>query len=144
MPSPQHLFHLVTQVHRTRKAAIAQQSELLKKYELSPLDCAILLSLHENPGQSQAATARSIGRAPSNVRHPIETLERRGLIQREPDADDRRVNLTLLSLKGDKLVSALLPNFETVDQALLKGLSAKDLAELERLLQAILQNGEKG
>ena len=143
MPSSQYLFHLVTQVHLTRKAAIAQQAELLKKHELSPLDWAILLSLHGNPGQSQAAVARSIGRAPSNVRHPIETLYRRGLIQREPDADDRRANLTFLSPKGDKLANALRPTFENVDHTLLKGLSAKDQEDLERLLQAIIENGNK-
>ena len=143
MPSSQYLFHLVTQVHRARKAAIAQQSELLEKHELGPLDWAILLSLHENPAQSQAGVARSIGRAPSNVRYPIEALYRRGIIQREPDSDDRRVNLTFLSPRGESLVKALLPAFQSVDQALLNGLSAGEQQELERLLQTILKNGRE-
>ncbi|MCO6477942.1 MAG: MarR family transcriptional regulator [Phaeodactylibacter sp.] len=143
MPSSHHLFHLITQVHRTRKAAISEQAELLKKHELSPLDWAILQTLREDPPQSQAGVARSIGRAPSNVRYPIEVLYRRGLIQREPDAEDRRVNLTFLSPEGEALVKKLLPTFENVDQALLKGLSAESLQELERLLEAILENSRR-
>lgn len=141
MASSQHLFHLVTQVHRARKAAISRQAELLKKYELTPLDWAILLSIHHDPGRSQASVARSIGRAPSNVRNPIEILEERGLIQRGPDEVDRRANTTILSLNGSSLVEKLLPAFEAVDQALLEGLSEKDQQELERLLRAILENG---
>ncbi|MCB0595655.1 MAG: MarR family transcriptional regulator [Lewinellaceae bacterium] len=140
MASPHHLFRLIAQVHRTRKAAVAGQAELLEKHELSPLDWAILRSLHENPPQSQAGVARSVGRAPSNVRYPIEALYRRGIIQREPDGDDRRVNLTFLSPRGESLVKTLLPAFQSVDQALLNGLSAGEQQELERLLQTILKN----
>ena len=143
MASSQHLFHLVTQVHRARKLAVTRQAEVLKKHQLSPLDWDILYSLNENPGHSQAAVARSIGRAPSNVRYPIEVLYRRGLIQREPDSGDRRANLTLLSPKGEKLVAGLLPVFESVDRALLKGLSGQEQQELERLLENILQNKPK-
>lgn len=143
MASSQHLFHLITQVHRTRKAAIAEQAELLKKHGLSPMDWAILLNLHEKPGQSQAAVARSIGKAPSNVRYPIEALYRKGLIQREPNADDRRANIAFLSPRGEELTRTLFPTFEGVDQSLLKGFSAQDQQELKRLLQTILDNSRK-
>lgn len=137
MASSNHLFRLITHIHRLRKAAIARQKALLEKYGLSPLDWAILLSLYENPGQSQAAVARSIGRAPSNVRYPIELLEKRRYLQREADAGDRRMNLTLLSPEGEKLVNTLLPAFEASDKALLQGLSPKEQEELERLLHAL-------
>lgn len=87
---------------------------------------------------SQAEVARSIGKAPSNVRTPIEILEKKSLVQRETDPVDRRMNITILSIRGSELVERLRPIIEASESALLKGLSAEEQKELERLLRAVL------
>ena len=107
-----NLFNLIAQSNKLHKAAIAKQKSALEKNSLSALDWVILRSLYDGQPRSQAEVARSIGKAPSNVRTPIEILEKKGLIQRETDVVDRRVNNTILSFKGSELVERLLPTIE--------------------------------
>ena len=137
-----NLFNLIAQSNKLHKAAIAKQKSALEKNSLSALDWVILRSLYYGQPRSQAEVARSIGKAPSNVRTPIEILEKKGLIQRETDVVDRRVNNTILSFKGSELVERLLPTIEASESALLEGLSAAEQKELERLLKAIVHKHE--
>ena len=137
-----NLFNLIAQSNKLHKAAIAKQKSALEKNSLSALDWVILRSLYDGQPRSQAEVSRSIGKAPSNVRTPIEILEKKGLIQRETDVVDRRVNNTILSFKGSELVERLLPTIEASESALLEGLSAAEQKELERLLKAIVHKQE--
>lgn len=142
MPFSNGLFGLIAQAYKLHKAAIAKQKSALEKHGLSALDWAILRSLYDGKPRSQAEVARSIGKAPSNVRTPIEILEKKGLVQREIDVVDRRINNTILSFTGSKLVERLLPTIEASESALLEGLSAAEQKELERLLKAIAHKPE--
>ncbi|GJM36176.1 MAG: transcriptional regulator HosA [Saprospiraceae bacterium] len=143
MTNTHQIFNLIAQIRRSHKNTTAKQSELLDQVKLNLLEWAILRSLHEKPVQSQAEVARSIALAPSNVRTPIEMLENRGLVSRQKDDRDRRINNTLLTKEGSDLVRNLLPGFESDHKKLLQGISAPEQKELERLLDIIWGNLKK-
>ncbi|MCB0568515.1 MAG: hypothetical protein KDC66_02075 [Phaeodactylibacter sp.] len=138
MPSANYLFRLMAIALKRHRTSIAEQKDALEKEGLTLLDWAILRSLFENPAGSQAEVARAIGKAPSNVRAPIEILEIKMLVQREADLVDRRHNVTYLSLNGELLVKKLLPTMEASEKALMERLSADEQRELERLLKKCL------
>lgn len=64
-------------------------------------------------------------------------LERRGLICREPDPDDRRSTIVALTGAGKRLVDAILPEHVANQRRLVSGLRKSEQAELARLLAAL-------
>ncbi len=143
MATSSNIFNLIARIHRANKLSTKQQDELLEKHELSRLDWAIMHSLYRESQVSQASLARSIARAPSNIRTPIEMLGSRGLINRATDVVDRRKNNLVLSHQGDDLVEKLLPQFEAHHNKLMKGLSPQEQKELERVLTIVAENLKK-
>jgi len=67
----------------------------------------------------------------------LATLERRGLIRRDPDPSDRRSTAVTLTAEGKRLVETILPEHVANERRVLAELSAKERAELARLLEAL-------
>lgn len=77
--------------------------------------------------------ARSIGLDASNLTGLVDRLERRGLLRRQPDPDDRRVRQLVLTEEGSALRQTLNTRL-FADPPLLAGLDAEQREHLERLL----------
>jgi DNA-binding MarR family transcriptional regulator len=67
----------------------------------------------------------------------LDTLERRGLVTRLPDPDDRRKILVTLTESGARLVDDFLPEMIAVQTAVMAGLSEADRRQLQRSLASI-------
>ncbi len=70
----------------------------------------------------------------------IDTLERDGLVKREPDPDDRRMMSVVLTSKGNKFLSQFLPGHYKVISELMAPLSESERKSLVRLLVKIQQH----
>jgi DNA-binding MarR family transcriptional regulator len=70
----------------------------------------------------------------------IDTLERDGLVKREPDPDDRRMMSVVLTPKGNKFLSEFLPGHYKVISELMAPLSESERKSLVRLLVKIQQH----
>src|SRR5580658_6269502 len=57
----------------------------------------------EEPMRTQAALAQAIGADKSRIISDLDELQERGLIQRQPDAADRRVHLLSLTPAGSQV-----------------------------------------
>jgi len=67
----------------------------------------------------------------------LDTLERRGLLTRLPDPDDRRRLLVSLTDQGRQIVDEFLPEVVTLQTAVMAGLGEAERARLLRSLGAI-------
>ena len=67
----------------------------------------------------------------------IDTLERDGLVKREPDPDDRRMMSVLLTPKGEKFLNDFLPGHFKLIAELMAPLSEAERKTLVRLLVKI-------
>jgi MarR family 2-MHQ and catechol resistance regulon transcriptional repressor len=58
---------------------------------------------------SQAEIAKKILKSSGNITMVIDNLEKRGLVKRERDQEDRRYYAVHLTVEGKKLIAALFP-----------------------------------
>src|ERR1043165_1445637 len=70
----------------------------------------------------------------ANVTGLVGCLERRGLVERAPSSEDRRVRLVRLTRTGARLLEKILPRHYSGVRDALEGMSDKSKADLSRLL----------
>ena len=100
--------------------------------QLSHAQARFLLELNEPLSQRQLA--RRLQYDPSNITALADAMEGRQLVERRPDASDRRFRLVVLTKAGERLRSELAARLSEPVPALL-GLSAAEQADLLRLLR---------
>ncbi|MGW3634763.1 MarR family winged helix-turn-helix transcriptional regulator [Streptomyces sp. NPDC005122] len=93
-----------------------------------------VLNLHGAVRQSVLA------QAPRSVTQSVEALERRGLVARTPDPEDRRCKLVHLTAQGSTALLVGIAARERALQAHLGTLESRELSDLNRLLDR-LQDG---
>jgi DNA-binding MarR family transcriptional regulator len=74
----------------------------------------------------------------AGVTSRIDRLERRGLVRRLPDPDDRRGVIVELTDEGVKLVDEAVAAVADSDRQLLERLDADEVAALQELLRKLL------
>lgn len=99
---------------------------------------AVLTSLAEQGGASQAALGRRLWIDRSDLHAILGELEGDGLIERVRDAEDRRRNVVTLTAAGKAALKRLDKRVEAAQSALLAPLSARDRRDLQRLLERLV------
>ncbi len=75
-------------------------TEALEPLEIGPREFLLLRFVAASGGQSQQALAERLGVPPSRMVALIDDLEGRGLVERRPDPEDRRIRAVHLTKKG--------------------------------------------
>ena len=74
----------------------------------------------------------------AGVTSRVDRLERRGLVRRLPDPDDRRGIIVELTDQGLEVVDAAVAALAVSDRHLLERLDAQEIAQLEVILRKLL------
>ncbi len=104
---------------------------------LAPIQFAALEFVANTPDRAQTEIADEIGTAPSVLVGPLEKLERRGLITRRRDADDRRRFVVRTTPKGDALLADAHARIDEVEAELTSALGPAERETLLRLLRRV-------
>jgi MarR family transcriptional regulator for hemolysin len=100
----------------------------------------VLHSLEDHEGDFQRALAERLNiEGPTMTRH-LDRLERDGSIERRPDPTDRRATRIYATDEGRERLKAMWDVMERGEADLLRGLSADDVDDLERLLMRVREN----
>lgn len=100
----------------------------------------ILFRLHEQDGRSQSELAdQKLGDYP-NITRLVDGLQKRGLVSRQRDAQDRRKQLIYLTSAGQELLSILLPLVVEERKKVFAGISDEEIAQLADVLKRIENN----
>ncbi|XRQ11231.1 MarR family winged helix-turn-helix transcriptional regulator [Actinomadura welshii] len=102
---------------------------------LPPVQAMALMNLEAPAPMRQLATVLRCDA--SNVTGIVDGLERRGLVERRPDPDDRRVKQLVLTEEGERK-RALLRSRGHAHAVTLFDLPGKDLARLKELLGQVV------
>ncbi|SRR5581483_6540064 len=134
--APSSLAFLLSQVgiHASRRFA-----ERLAAIDLQPPLFRVLNVVDAAEGRSQHAIAEAIKAPPSRMVAIVDELEQRGLIERRPNPEDRRVHALHLTAKGRKLLERGREIAAAHEAELTSGMSKADRDRLVSLLQAIVE-----
>ncbi len=100
----------------------------------------VLRALSAGDHRTQAELAAAIGVRQPTLTHHLDALERAGLVTREREAANRRVQRVTVTESGEALFLRLRRAAASFDGRLRAGLDDGDVAELRRLLGQLTEN----
>ncbi|MFC9664546.1 MarR family winged helix-turn-helix transcriptional regulator [Nocardia sp. NPDC127606] len=126
------------------RALTEAERPILDRYGLTMWAYVVLLGLDERPVHTQAALAKAIRADKTRIIPVLDDLQQRGLILREPDPADRRVNLIRLTPEGASLRDRAQHDIQEQEQRLLAEIPAADRRTFLRVLQLLADHTGTG
>jgi DNA-binding MarR family transcriptional regulator len=138
-PRYQALLHLL----QTAETLWNASRVFFSRWKLSPSQFNILNLLHAQPeGCSQSELSRDLIMHRSNVTGLIDRLEKRGLVRRLNEPEDRRIYRVVLTAPGRKLVAQILPHYYQAAEKVWGDIPERRAARLVEELARIGANAE--
>lgn len=134
---PGHLFR------RLHQLAVARFTAEMDKAGLTPIQWAALMTTSQRPGLDQSTLSREIHIDTSTIAGVLDRLEARGLIQRRPSPDDRRLRLVYLSDEGAALLKQASVAVLGMQKWLVEPLTADERVTFTQLMLKVLHRLEK-
>ncbi len=106
-------------------------------------EAALLAYAEESGPLMQADLAKHMGVGRAAMGSLIDSLERRGWVERRPKPGDRRVWLIAITPSGEQAARQVTKIDETLRRELREGISRKDRRELNLLLNRLRENVRK-
>ena len=127
--------YLIGRLDRTIRRAL---EGLIRDQAVTVLGYTALTVLAARPGLSNAQLARRSFMTPQGMNQALAVLTERGLVDRRPDALNRRVQRLELTPKGAEVVEICAERVERFEQQLLASLTVDERAELNSLLRRVV------
>lgn len=110
-------------------------AELRKGFgEVSLARFDLVVQLDREPGQTLAALSRKMLVTAGNLTGLVDRAERDGVVERKPDATDRRLTRVWLTAKGERLAARAIRRHAELAAEICSGLDREEQDELRRLL----------
>jgi DNA-binding MarR family transcriptional regulator len=129
---PGYLFRRMQQI------AVAIFVEECREFDLTPVQYAALVAIRTHPGIDATRLSAVIAFDRSTLGNVIERLEAKGLIERKPAAQDKRVKLLHLTKPGVALLRDIMPAVDRAQARMLQPLKATDRKMLMALLSQLV------
>lgn len=139
-PETQSLGYLVRYAHRAFIKALAGG---LEPHGILTAQWSLLRILWDIEGLTQVELAERMLVEKASLTGVLESMQRRGLIIRSRNAEDRRkINITLTA-QGRRLKAELLPVATRINRKAARAMTERETAELRRLLAMLIRNLER-
>jgi DNA-binding MarR family transcriptional regulator len=142
MPEPTPSLELTQQpghlIRRLQQRAVALFMAQTQGLDLTPVQFAALAAAQRQPGMDQRTLAREISFDTSTTGGVIDRLEARGLLQRQPAPEDRRVRRIHLTAEGAAVLAQAVPGMLQAQQRILGPLAPAERERFLALLSALV------
>lgn len=102
----------------------------------------VLSSLKNAPHRTQGELAEAVGVRQPTLSHHLDGLERAGLVTRQRDTGNRRVQRVTVTDAGEQLFLRMRRAAAAFDGRLKAGLDDEEVDELRRLLAQLVENAQ--
>ncbi len=130
---PGYLIRRLHQIH------VAMFLEECAEFKLTPVQFAVLTVLSKNGTLDQVSIAKNIGADRNTVADVLRRLERRKLLERPPNTNDKRTKLAKITAEGSSFVEAVQPKMIEAQKRLTAPISREEYDTLNKILQKLLQ-----
>lgn len=127
-------------VHRTDVKLTNYFIKRLKPYGITPEQWGIISVLDIQRGTTQKELAKAIDKNQTTVVRMIYSLEKKGIVKKLFNDEDRRSHYLFLTEKGEYLKETLLPVVKEAHNFITSGISTKELQQLKSLLNKLYDN----
>jgi MarR family transcriptional regulator, transcriptional regulator for hemolysin len=129
---------------KTVKNIIRFLSFNMKDYDITPEQWTVLKRLAENDGINQKELAIKAEKDQPTVTRILDILERKELISKQKNEEDRRSFILFITDKGLAVKDELTPFIEDLwEKKILSGISEEDLNVYRKVLVKMNENVEK-
>ena len=126
--------------YNARRASLSLVGVFVKcmeGFDLKIVEFSLLSLVGSNPGITARQLCQQLDVLPPNMVGMIETMARRGFLERRPHPRDGRAMGLYLTAVGRELVETAEPQLKANEQASVNHLSAEEQAQLMALLQKL-------
>ena len=133
---------VVAWLHLVRVFALSDRraEQGLRAFGLTHPQFGVLVRLRERDGLTQQELSQGLLLDKSNLCRILTLLEGKGLLERQPDREDLRVNRVVLTARGRRVLDQAVPAMDALLEEQFRGL---DRAE-QRTLSMLLRRVERG
>jgi DNA-binding MarR family transcriptional regulator len=129
---PGYLFRRMQQI------AVAIFMEECRAFDLTPVQYAALVAIQTHPGIDATRLSAVIAFDRSTLGSVIERIEAKGLVERKPSPDDKRIKLLHLTRPGAALLREIVPAVDRAQARMLEPLKPADRKTLMALLSELV------
>jgi DNA-binding MarR family transcriptional regulator len=133
----QSLGYLIVHVQRLLDEILEEE---LEPIGLTAAQFVVITQLYHRSESTPAGFCRQLGHDPGAMTRLINRIEKKGLVRRVRNPEDRRSVRLELTEDGLALCPQILPRVCNALNRLLRGFSDEEAALLEHMLQRILRN----
>lgn len=126
-------------IRRAQQIAVAIFIEECAAFDLTPLQYAALVAIQENEGIDATRLSAQIAFDRSTLGNVLERLEARGLVERYPSPDDKRIKLLKLTAQGRSVTQQAEAAVRRTQDRILAPLAPKDRRVLLELLAQLVE-----
>ncbi len=137
------LYYLVSRSTLLATAVLRRELANAASAGVKPAYLGVLLALWGRDGLRSADLGRRAGLEPSSMTGLLDRMERDGLIQRQPDPDDRRAQRIVLTEAGRAAEGPVLVVVDQVLGRLTQDLPQEDIEVTKRTLQRFIELGRE-
>jgi DNA-binding MarR family transcriptional regulator len=131
------LGFLIHDVSRLRRSAF---DRCLKPLNVTRSQWWVLAYLSREDGMTQSQLAEELDLGKVAIGGLIDRLEKSGLVRRDPDASDRRVNRIFLEPKSNQLIARMREVSHVMNETILHGVDDGKLEATATTLEAMKRN----
>jgi MarR family transcriptional regulator, temperature-dependent positive regulator of motility len=136
LPSHRVPAHLARRFHQI---CLGVTAEILVHEDLTPMLYGVMAAIQEEPGSGQRRLASRLGVDAVTLGQMIEFLERKGLVKREVDPNDRRARQLYLTRRGTDLRHRLRPSLLAAQGRILEPLAKAERTALLDMLARVIE-----
>lgn len=118
-------------------------SKCLDEYGIAPEQFGTLRIISEDGNITQSEIAEILAKGKPTVSRALDALEKKGLIVRESNQEDRRIKPIRLTQKGQEVLDRVVPRARQFNDAIKARLTPVEIETFFRVLDTIVETAEE-
>ncbi|WP_420594543.1 MarR family winged helix-turn-helix transcriptional regulator [Deinococcus sp.] len=135
--SPTLRANLVFMLNKATEESNRQMAVVTGPHGFSIKQYGLLLLLEAEGPQAQIVLSEKVGLDRTTVMTTVDRLEKQGLVERRPDANDRRKNCVTLTEAGQRMVNQNAAQLQAAQDELFSELTKAEREQLHQLLNKL-------